>query len=61
MYSFERPKNEGRMKQVMLVPLLKLFIHLKLQNYISVKFYTGSLHVILFKTFFIKSKTYIFF
>jgi len=30
-YSFERPKNESRMKEVILFPFLKLFIHLKLQ------------------------------
>ena len=49
-YSFERPENKDRM-EVKFVPLFKLFIHLKLQNHLSVKFCTGSLHVILFKTF----------
>jgi len=32
IYSFERPKNEGRMKEVIIVPMLKLFIRLKLQD-----------------------------
>jgi hypothetical protein len=31
MYSFERPKNESTIKEVIFVPLLKLFTHLKLQ------------------------------
>jgi len=38
MYSFERPKYERRMKEVILVPLLKLFIHLKLQNIYRLNF-----------------------
>lgn len=56
IYSFERRKNEGRMKEVVLVPLLKSFIHLKLQDIYRLNLVPDLYMWLCLKHFFIKVK-----